>query len=108
MQIKGVSPIYTKAKNEVAFDVEGEIDAAIMRQIPQIPGVKFFTNDGRLVLRTTFEPLPVTQSHIKEFLRHYNTIEQRQQIEKENEEHQRQLELQQICESVGYLLTKES
>lgn len=108
MKIKGVSPLFTKAKNEVAFDIEGEVDSEIMRQVPEIAGVKFFTNNGRLVFKTNFEPLAVTQSQVEEFLHHYNQIERRRQVEIENREHHRKLELEKICENVGYLLTKEN
>lgn len=107
MIIKGVSRQFTRRKNEVAFDIEGEIDSSLMKKVPEIPGVKFFERDGRLVFKAEFEPLPVKDNHIEEFLRHYNHAERQQQIIRESDENQRILELQEICRNVGYKLTED-
>lgn len=105
MRIKGVSKQFTKRKNEVAFDVEGEIDSSLMRKVPEINGVNFFEREGRLVFKSELEPLPVKANHVEEFLRHYNHAEREQQILKQNNENQRIWELQEICNNVGYHLT---
>lgn len=105
MEISGINQELSEGKHKVAFDVTSPLDPAILSLMKKEDWGKFSGSENVLILESTFQPIPLNQSNIVDFLNRYNSIESAMNAKAEKAHRARMTLLQEISDQLGYPLS---